>query len=191
MTRDWGGKPDKGSIDEKTLEINNKRRENRQIEIDEKPLNPVGTEEENWWLLRERYWREGRWWKTSWPRGSSRRKTDALWLRLTRSRIDVLMKVGWKSRAVTCSAAEDVECVRYPNSSKNTIKIKRSSVLFSSFVSAVGWSSLLSFGRPSRLDCRSGHRWCVVNSRRSRGRLVRMVLVEWADELSEVLDCWS
>ena len=78
MTRDWGGKPDKGSIDEKTLEINNKRRENRQIEIDEKPLNPVGTEEENWWLLRERYWREGRWWKTSWPRGSSRRKTDAL-----------------------------------------------------------------------------------------------------------------
>ena len=109
-----------------------------------------------------------------------------------------MIKVGWKSRAVTCShvqsrevtcsAAEDVEYVRYPNSSKNTIKIKRNSVLFSSFVSAVGWSSSLSFGRSSRLDCRSSHRGCGVDSRRSRGRLVRMVLVERADELSEVLD---
>ena len=93
-----------------------------------------------------------------------------------------------QSRAVTCSAAEDVECVRYPNLSKNTIKIKHSSVLFSSFVRAVGWSSSLSFGRPSRLDCRSGHRWCGVDSRGSRGRLVRMVLIEQADELFEVLD---
>ena len=93
-----------------------------------------------------------------------------------------------QSRAVTCSAAEDVECVRYPNSSKNTIKIKRSSVLFSSFVSAVGWSSSLSFGRYSRLDYRSSHRWCGVDSRKSRGWLVRVVLVERADELPEVLD---
>ena len=93
-----------------------------------------------------------------------------------------------QSRAVTCSAAEDVECVRYPNSSKNTIKIKRSSVLFSSFVSAVGWSSSLSFGRYSRLDCRSSHRWCGVDSRRSHCRLVRVVLVERADELPEMLD---
>ena len=44
MTGDWGGKPDKGSIDEKTLGNEGK---NRQIEIDEKPPNPVGTEEEN------------------------------------------------------------------------------------------------------------------------------------------------
>ena len=47
MTGDWEKKPDKGSIDEKTLEINNKRRENQQIDIDQKPPNPVGTEEEN------------------------------------------------------------------------------------------------------------------------------------------------
>ena len=40
----WGGKPDKGSIDEKTLKNEGK---NRQIEIDEKPPNPVGTKEEN------------------------------------------------------------------------------------------------------------------------------------------------
>ena len=93
-----------------------------------------------------------------------------------------------QSRAVTCSAAEDVGCVRYLNLSKNTIKIKRSSVLFSSFVSAVGWLSSLSFGRSSRLDCRSSHRWCGVDSRRSRCRLVRVVLVERADELPEVLD---
>ena len=55
MTGDWGEKPDKESIDEKTLEINNKQRENQQIEIDEKLPNPVGTEGENRWLLRERY----------------------------------------------------------------------------------------------------------------------------------------
>ena len=119
-------------------------------------------------------------------------------MRLESRKVDVLMKVGWKSRAVmyshvhlcvvTCSAAENVECGRHPNLSKNTIKIKRSSVFFSSFVSAVGWSSSLSFGRSSRLDCRSSHRGCGVDSRRSRGRLVRMVFVERADELSEVLD---
>ena len=93
-----------------------------------------------------------------------------------------------QSRVVTCSATEDVECVRYQNLSKNTIKIKRSSVFFSLFVSTIGWSSSLSFGRSSRLDCRSSHWWCGINSRRSRGRLVKMVLVERADELSEVLD---
>ena len=98
------------------------------------------------------------------------------------------MKVGWKSRVVTCIVAEDVERGSYPNLSKNTIKFKCSSVLFSSFVSAVGWSSSLSFGRSSWLDCRSSHRWYSVNSRRSRCRLVRVVLVERADELPEVLD---
>ena len=47
MTGDWGGKP-AGSIDEKTLKTNIKNEsKNRQIEIDEKPPNPVGTEEEN------------------------------------------------------------------------------------------------------------------------------------------------
>ena len=47
MIGDWEGKLDKGLIDEKTLEINNKQRENQQIEIDEKLPNPMGTEEEN------------------------------------------------------------------------------------------------------------------------------------------------
>ena len=93
-----------------------------------------------------------------------------------------------QSHAITCSTAEDVECVRYLNLSKNTIKIKRSSVFFSLFVSVVGWSSLLSFGRFSRLDSRSSHRWCGVNSRKSCGRLVRMILVEQVDELPKVLD---
>ena len=49
----------------------------RQFEIDEKPPNPVGIEEENQWLLNERYGREGCQWKTSWPSRSSRKKTDA------------------------------------------------------------------------------------------------------------------
>ena len=44
MTGDWERKPDKGSINEKTL---GNKRKNRQIEINEKPPNPVGTEEEN------------------------------------------------------------------------------------------------------------------------------------------------
>ena len=58
-----------------------------------------------------------------------------LGMRLESQKVDVLMKVGWKSRAVTCnfvrhvqshvvtcSAAEDVESGRYPNLSKNMIK---------------------------------------------------------------------
>ena len=98
--------------------------------------------------------------------------------------------VCWKSRAVTCNAAKDVGLGSYPNSSKNTIKLKRSSI-FSSFVSAVGLSSLFLFGRLRGLDCWSNHRWCSVNSRRSHGRLVRMILVEWADKLSEMLDHWG
>ena len=52
-------------------------------------------------------------------------------------KVEVLMKVGWKLRAVMCTATEDVEHGSYPNLSKNTIKIKRSLVLFSSFVSDV------------------------------------------------------
>ena len=93
-----------------------------------------------------------------------------------------------QSRAVMCSAAKDVECVRYPNSSKNTIKIKCSSVLFNSFVSAVGWLSSLLFERLRGLDCWSSHRWYGVDSRRSRGWLLRMIFVEQADKLSKVLD---
>ena len=93
--------------------------------------------------------------------------------------------------AVTCSTAKDVEHASYPNLSKNTIKIKRSSFFLSLFVNAVGWSSLLLFEKLSGLDCRSSHWWRNVNSRRIHGQLVRMVLVEQADELSEMLDRWS
>ena len=35
----------------------------------------------------------------------------------------------------------------------------------------------------------SSHWWCCIDGRRSFCRLVRMVLVERADELSKVLDC--
>ena len=48
-------------------------------------------------------------------------------------------------------------------------------------------SSLFPLERFGRL----GHQWCGVNCRRSRRRLVRVVLVEWADELSKMLDCWD
>ena len=64
------------------------------------------------------------------------------------------MKVSWRSCAVTCSAAEDVKRRSYPNSCKNTIKIKRSSVFFSSFVCVFGLLSSLLFERLSGLDCR-------------------------------------
>ena len=82
---------------------------------------------------------------------------------------------------------KDIRLGSYLNSSKNMIKIKRSS-LFSSFVGAVGWSSLLLFGRLRGLDYWSSHRWYSVNNQRSRGRLIRMIFVEEADKLSELLD---
>ena len=98
--------------------------------------------------------------------------------------------VGWKSRAVTYNTAKDVRFGSYPNSSKNTIKLKRSS-LFSLFVSIVGWLSSISFERLRELDCWSSHRCCSVNSRRSHGWLVRMIFIKQADKLFEVLDRWS
>ena len=103
--------------------------------------------------------------------------------------------VGWKSHAVTCNAAEDVKCRSYPNLSKNTIKFKCSSVFFSSFVSAISWPSSLLFKRLSGLDCRFdcwfSHRWCGVDSKRSCSQLVRMIFMERAVELSEMLNRWS
>ena len=48
------------------------------------------------------------------------------------------------------------------------------------------WSSSLSFG--GELDCWPSHWWRGVDGRRGRRRLVRMVLVERADELPKVLD---
>ena len=47
------------------------------------------------------------------------------------------------------------------------------------------------FERLSRPGCWSNHWWCGVDSRKSCYRLVRMVLVERADELSKVLDRWG
>ena len=55
--------------------------------------------------------------------------------------------------------------------------------------SASCWSPLLSFG--GELDCWSSHWWRSVDSRRSHCRLVKVVLMERADELSKVLDCWG
>ena len=86
-------------------------------------------------------------------------------MRLESRKVEVLMKVDWKLYAVTCShvqlravmfnIAENVECGSYPNLSKNPIKFKRSSVFSSLFVSIISWSSLLLFGKLSKLDCRS------------------------------------
>ena len=159
-----------------------------------------------------RYWWKGYQWKTSWPRKSFRRKTDTLWLRLEGLEGQVRHKT-WKSKSrsfdegrleVTCSHVQSctvmcshVQCGwecqvwDYPNSSKNTIKFKRSLVLLRSFVNVIGWLSSLSFGRPNRLDYWSSHWWCDVNSKRSRDRLVRMVFVERVDELYKMLDSWS
>ena len=78
----------------------------------------------------------------------------------------------------TCNLTEDVDHGIYLNLSKNIIKIKRSSVLLSSFVSVIGLSSLLLFERLSGLDYWSSYQWYGVNSIRSHGQLVKMVLVE-------------
>ena len=59
-------------------------------------------------------------------------------MKLESRKIKVLIKVGCKSRAVTCNASEDIEYGNYPNLSKNMIKIKCSSVFLSSFVNTVG-----------------------------------------------------
>ena len=61
-----------------------------------------------------------------------------------------------KSRAIMYNAAKDVERGSYPNLSKNIIKFKRNSV-FSSFVGAIGWLSLLFFGRLNRFDYQSDY----------------------------------
>ena len=165
------------------------------------------TEEENWtrinwWLLEEKYWWKvvnekpldprgvlgGKlmpydWGLKSWGSRDFERSFDEGWMEVMCSYV--------QSHAVTCIAAENIKRGSYPNLFKNMIKFKRSSVRFSLFVSAVGWSSLSLFGRSSQFDCWSSHRWCGVNSRWSYGWLVRIVFVEWADKLSKVLDYWS
>ena len=60
--------------------------------------------------------------------------------------------------------------------------------LFGAFLNASYQSLLLLFERLSGLGCWSSHRWCGVDGRRNCCRLIRMVLVERADELSKVLD---
>ena len=49
-------------------------------------------------------------------------------------------------------------------------------------------SSSLPLGRLGGLDCWPSHRWYSVDCRRGRCWLIRMVLVERADELPKVLD---
>ena len=51
------------------------------------------------------------------------------------------------------------------------------------------WSPSLSFGK--ELDCWSSHWWCGVDGRKSRCRLVKVVFMKRADELSKVLDVMS
>ena len=58
-------------------------------------------------------------------------------MKLESRKVEVLMKVSWRSCAVTYNVVEDVKHRSYSNSSKNIIKIKRSLVLFSLFISAV------------------------------------------------------
>ena len=172
MTGDWRGKPDKDQSRERYW----------WKVVDEKHPDPGGVlgrkpTPYDWGLQGQGSQFRYETWK------SKSRYFDEGQLEVTCSHV--------QSCAVMCCAAEDIVCVRYLNSSKNTIKIKHSSVVFSSFVIAIGWSSLLLFGRSSRLDYQSSHWYCGVNSRRSRSWHVRMVLVEQANELSEVLDRWS
>ena len=63
--------------------------------------------------------------------------------------------------------------------------------LFGALLSASCWSSLFLLQRLSRLDGWSNYWWCSVDSRRSCCQLVRIVLVEQADELFKVLDHWG
>ena len=51
------------------------------------------------------------------------------------------------------------------------------------------WSSSLLFS--GKFDCWSSYRWCNIDGRGDCCRLVKMVLVEWADEFSKVLDRWG
>ena len=119
-----------------------------------------------------------------------RYKSQKVEVLILNSRLEVMCSYV-QSRAVTCNAAEDVERGGYPNLSKNTIKIKCSSVLFNSFINTIGWSSSLLFSRLSRLDCWSSPRWYSVNSRWSRCWLVKMILVKQVHKLPKVLNCWS
>ena len=99
-------------------------------------------------------------------------------MKLKSQKVEVLIKINWSLCIVTCSAAEDVKHESYPNLSKNTIKIKCSSVHFCLFISAVVWLSPLLFEKLSGLNCQSSHWWCNVDGKKNSCWLVRMVLVE-------------
>ena len=68
---------------------------------------------------------------------------------------------------------------------KNTIKTKRSSVLFNLFISAIGWLALFSF---CWFDCWLGHWWSNVNSLKSCCWLVKIIFIKQANELSKMLN---
>ena len=169
ITGDRRVKPDKGSID------NCWRRDICWKVVDEKLPDPLRVLRRkpmpyDWGLKGSESWFRHETWK------SKGRSLDEGWLKVTCSHV----QCGWGCQIWI-----------YPNLSKNTIKIKRSSVFFSSFVSAVGWLSSLLFERLRWLDCQSSRWWCCIDNRRSRGWLIRMIFVERADELFEVLDRWS
>ena len=70
-------------------------------------------------------------------------------------------------------------------------KTKCSSVFFSSFITAIGcWSALLLFWSivSCWLNSWPSHWWCSVNGFRGCCWLARMIIVEWANELSKMLN---
>ena len=77
------------------------RRKTGQGLINEKPPNPVGTKKENRRLMTE----------------AQKAKEVDSGMRLESRRVDVLMKVGWKSHAVTCSHVQS-----------NIVRLRMSSV---------------------------------------------------------------
>ena len=81
-----------------------------------------------------------------------------------------MVGVGRKSRDIQAKAL-DAWFTRTLKEGQKHDENQLSSALF-------GWPD----GRPS-------HRWCSVDSGRGRCRLIRMILMERADELPKVLNC--
>ena len=59
---------------------------------------------------------------------------------------------------------------------------------FGVLFSASCWSPSFPLERLDGLDCWSSHWWCDIDCRKSRRRLIRVVLMERANELSKMLD---
>ena len=66
----------------------------------------------------------------------------------------------------------------------------KGSILFGSFVGAVGWSASLPLSSKLGrwLDCKPSHWWSGIDGRRGRCRLFRVIFVEQSDQFLEVLN---